>query len=119
MLDAAPATDSVSICSVTSWPVPATRLPEALALADAVVIGPVNRAQLLGESERMSPQAIAEATTKLGKPARAFESTPELADYLAAQAKTGDMVMIMSNGSFDGLSGKLLEKFKLREQVVR
>ncbi|MGA3299579.1 MAG: UDP-N-acetylmuramate:L-alanyl-gamma-D-glutamyl-meso-diaminopimelate ligase [Candidatus Acidiferrales bacterium] len=94
-------------------------LPEALALADAVVIGPVNRAQLLGESERMSPQAIAESTTKLGKPAMAFDSTPELADYLAMQAKPGDMVMIMSNGSFDGLSGRLLEKFKLREQVVR
>src|SRR6202046_3064956 len=42
-------------------------LPEALALADAVVIGPVNRAQLLGESERLSPHAIAEATAKLGK----------------------------------------------------
>ncbi len=94
-------------------------LPEALALADAVVIGPVNRAQLLGESERMSPQAIAESTAKLGKPAKAFDSTPELADYLAVQAKPGDMVMIMSNGSFDGLSGKLLEKFKSREQVVR
>jgi UDP-N-acetylmuramate: L-alanyl-gamma-D-glutamyl-meso-diaminopimelate ligase len=94
-------------------------LPEALALADAVVIGPVNRAQLLGESERMSPQAIAESTTKLGKPAMAFDSTPELADYLAMQAKPGDMVMIMSNGSFDGLSGKLLEKFKSRERVVR
>src|SRR6202142_2904020 len=94
-------------------------LPEALALADAVVIGPVNRAQLLGESERMSPQAIAESTTKLGKPAMAFDSTPELADYLAMQAKPGDMVMIMSNGSFDGLSGKLLEKFKSRERVAR
>jgi ribosomal protein L24 len=35
------------------------------------------------------------------------------------QAKPGDMVMIMSNGSFDGLSGKLLEKFKSRERVVR
>ncbi len=89
-------------------------LPEALAVADAVLIGPVNRAQLLGESERLSPQAIADATTKLGKPAKSFDSTDELADYLAVNAKPGDMVMIMSNGSFDGLSGKLLEKFKSR-----
>jgi UDP-N-acetylmuramate: L-alanyl-gamma-D-glutamyl-meso-diaminopimelate ligase len=94
-------------------------LPEALALADAVVIGPVSRAQLLGESERMSPQAIAEATTKLGKPAQAFDSTPQLADYLAAHARRGDMVMIMSNGSFDGLSGLLLQKFKSKEQAGR
>jgi UDP-N-acetylmuramate: L-alanyl-gamma-D-glutamyl-meso-diaminopimelate ligase len=94
-------------------------LPEALAIADAVVIGPVNRAQLLGESERLSPQAIAEATAKLGKPARAFDSTEELAEYLAANATSGDMVVIMSNGSFDGLSGKLLEKFKSRVEAGR
>jgi UDP-N-acetylmuramate: L-alanyl-gamma-D-glutamyl-meso-diaminopimelate ligase len=94
-------------------------LPEALAVADAVVIGPVNRAQLLGESERLSPQAIADATTKLGKPAKSFDSTDELADYLAVNAKPGDMVMIMSNGSFDGLSGKLLEKFKSKIETTR
>jgi UDP-N-acetylmuramate: L-alanyl-gamma-D-glutamyl-meso-diaminopimelate ligase len=92
-------------------------LPEALALADAVVIGPVSRAQLLDDSERLSPQAIAEATAKLGKPAQAFESTEELANFLAAKAQAGDMVMIMSNGSFDGLSVKLLEKFKSRDRV--
>jgi UDP-N-acetylmuramate: L-alanyl-gamma-D-glutamyl-meso-diaminopimelate ligase len=94
-------------------------LPEALAVADAVVIGPVNRAQLLGEADRLSPQAIAEATAKLGRPAKAFDSANELADYLAANAKPGDMVMIMSNGSFDGLSGKLLEKFKSRVEAGR
>jgi len=94
-------------------------LPEALALADSVAIGPVNRAQLLGESERLSPQAIAEATAKLGKPAKSFDSTDELVDYLAVNAKPGDLVMIMSNGSFDGLSGKLLEKFKSRIEAGR
>ena len=97
----------------------ASVLPEALAVADSVVIGPVNRAQLLDESERLSPQAIAEATAKLGKPAKSFDSTVELADFLAVHAKPGDMVMIMSNGSFDGLSGKLLEKFKSRIEAGR
>ena len=55
----------------------------------------------------------------MGKPAKSFDSTVELADFLAVHAKPGDMVMIMSNGSFDGLSGKLLEKFKSREQAGR
>jgi len=31
---------------------------------------------------------------------------------LAQNAKSGDVVMVMSNGSFDGLSGKVLERFK-------
>jgi UDP-N-acetylmuramate: L-alanyl-gamma-D-glutamyl-meso-diaminopimelate ligase len=90
-------------------------LPEALAIADAIVIGPVSRAQLLDEGDRLSPESIAQSLVELGKPARAFDSSGAIADYLAAEAKPGDMVMVMSNGSFDGLSGKLLDKFKSLE----
>jgi UDP-N-acetylmuramate: L-alanyl-gamma-D-glutamyl-meso-diaminopimelate ligase len=87
-------------------------LPDALAIADAVLIGPVNRAQLLGEEERLSPEQIADSLLERGRPAKAFESSDEIAEYLAENAKNGDMVIVMSNGSFDGLSLKLLEKFK-------
>src|SRR6202162_6171386 len=87
-------------------------LPEALMIADAVLIGPVNRAQLLGEQERLSPEQIAASLLERGRPAKAFESADEIAEYFADHAKTGDVVMVLSNGSFDGLSGKLLEKFK-------
>ncbi len=87
-------------------------LPEALMVADAVLIGPVNRAQLLGEEERLSPQQIADALLERGRPAKAFESADKIADYLAEHAKSGDVVMVMSNGSFDSLSGKLLERLK-------
>jgi UDP-N-acetylmuramate: L-alanyl-gamma-D-glutamyl-meso-diaminopimelate ligase len=87
-------------------------LPEALMIADAVLIGPVNRAQLLGEQERLSPEQIAASLLERGRPAKAFESADEIAEYLADHAKSGDVVMVLSNGSFDGLSGKLLEKFK-------
>jgi UDP-N-acetylmuramate: L-alanyl-gamma-D-glutamyl-meso-diaminopimelate ligase len=87
-------------------------LPEALMVADEVLIGPVNRAQLLGEDERLSPEHIANSLLERGRAAKAFESADEIADYLAENAKTGDVVMVMSNGSFDGLSGKVLERLK-------
>jgi UDP-N-acetylmuramate: L-alanyl-gamma-D-glutamyl-meso-diaminopimelate ligase len=87
-------------------------LPEALMIADAVLIGPVNRARLLGEQERLSPEQIADSLLERGRPAKAFESADEIAEYLADNAKRGDVVMVLSNGSFDGLSAKLLEKFK-------
>jgi UDP-N-acetylmuramate: L-alanyl-gamma-D-glutamyl-meso-diaminopimelate ligase len=87
-------------------------LPDALALADAVLIGPVNRAQLLGDDERLSPEAIASSILERGRPAKAFASAAEIADHLAENAKSGDLVLVMSNGSFDGLCGKLLEKLK-------
>jgi len=87
-------------------------LPDALAIADAIAIGPVNRAQLLGEEERLSPESIAGALRERGRPAKAFASADEIAEYLAENTRPGDLVMVMSNGSFDGLCGKLLEKLK-------
>jgi UDP-N-acetylmuramate: L-alanyl-gamma-D-glutamyl-meso-diaminopimelate ligase len=87
-------------------------LPEALAIADRVVIGPVNRGQLLSDDERLSPEAIAENLCDHGKSAKAFGSTPEIVDYLAANVSPGDLVIVMSNGSFDGLCAKMLEKLK-------
>ena len=85
-------------------------LPEALAVADAALIGPVSRAQLLKDEDRFSPAKVAEDVRALGRPAQAFDSAEEIAEYLAAESRPGDVVMIMSNGSFDGLSAKLLEK---------
>ena len=85
-------------------------LPEALAAADCVVIGPVNRPQQLADDDRLSPEAIAESLSNRGRLAKAFSSASEIADYLAEQAKPGDLVMVMSNGSFDGLCAKLLGK---------
>lgn len=87
-------------------------LPDALALADAVMIGPVNRAQLLGEEERLSPEAIADELKRRGRAACAFSSAEEIAEFLVENAKQGDLVLVMSNGSFDGLCRKLLEKLE-------
>jgi UDP-N-acetylmuramate: L-alanyl-gamma-D-glutamyl-meso-diaminopimelate ligase len=87
-------------------------LPDALALADVVLIGPVNRAQLLEDDERLSPETIAGLIQERGRPAKAFAATDEIVDYLSERAKPRDVVMIMSNGSFDGLSGKLLAALK-------
>jgi UDP-N-acetylmuramate: L-alanyl-gamma-D-glutamyl-meso-diaminopimelate ligase len=92
-------------------------LPESLAVADAVAIGPVNRAQLLSDEDRFSPDAVAEAIRKRGRTAQAFDSAGAIAEYFAKNARPGDMVMVMSNGSFDDLSTKLLDKLKSRTGV--
>jgi UDP-N-acetylmuramate: L-alanyl-gamma-D-glutamyl-meso-diaminopimelate ligase len=85
-------------------------LPKALALADRVVLGGVFRAQQLGDENRLAPDSVAQSVRELGKDARAFEGAQAIADYLAGEAKPGDLLLIMSNGSFDGLCEKLLKK---------
>jgi UDP-N-acetylmuramate: L-alanyl-gamma-D-glutamyl-meso-diaminopimelate ligase len=85
-------------------------LPKALALADRVVLGGVFRAQQLGDDNRMDPDSVAADVRQLGREARTFAGSDAIAEYLSAEAKPGDLLLIMSNGSFDGLCEKLVKK---------
>jgi UDP-N-acetylmuramate: L-alanyl-gamma-D-glutamyl-meso-diaminopimelate ligase len=85
-------------------------LPQALALADRVVLGGVFRAQQLGDENRLVPESVAQKVRELGRDARAFDGADSIAEYLGNAAKAGDLLLVMSNGSFDGLCDKLLKK---------
>lgn len=84
-------------------------LASALATADGAMLGPVNRPQLLSDEERLDPEYVALVIRKQGKIAHAFGSASEIAEFLPAQLAQGDVVLVMSNGSFDGLCGRLVE----------
>jgi len=92
-------------------------LPDALTLADTVLFGPVNRAQLLEEADRLSPETIAESIRARGCSAAALQSADEIAEHIADNSKPGELVLIMSNGSFDGLTSKVLERLGARAGV--
>jgi UDP-N-acetylmuramate: L-alanyl-gamma-D-glutamyl-meso-diaminopimelate ligase len=87
-------------------------LPKALALADRVVLGGVFRAQQLGDENRMQPETVAESVRRIGKDARVLGSSAEIAEFVAGEAAPGDVVLVMSNGSFDGLCEKLVKKLE-------
>jgi UDP-N-acetylmuramate: L-alanyl-gamma-D-glutamyl-meso-diaminopimelate ligase len=89
-------------------------LPQALALADRVILGGVHRAAQLSEEQRLDPETITAAVRKLGKDACSFSTADAIADFLALQAQPGDLLLVMSNGSFDGLCEKLLKRLKTR-----
>ncbi|HLZ50878.1 MAG TPA: UDP-N-acetylmuramate:L-alanyl-gamma-D-glutamyl-meso-diaminopimelate ligase [Candidatus Acidoferrum sp.] len=92
-------------------------LPRALALADRVVLGGVFRAQQLGDENRLDPESVAESVRALGKDAQVLAGSDAISDHLVRVAKPGDLLLIMSNGSFDGLCEKLLKKLKTSESV--
>jgi UDP-N-acetylmuramate: L-alanyl-gamma-D-glutamyl-meso-diaminopimelate ligase len=92
-------------------------LPKALALGDRVILGGVFRAQQLGDDSRLDPETVAESVRALGKEARVYPSSDAIAEHLAAEAKAGDLLLIMSNGSFDGLCEKLMKKLAAPVQV--
>jgi UDP-N-acetylmuramate: L-alanyl-gamma-D-glutamyl-meso-diaminopimelate ligase len=92
-------------------------LPVALALADRVVLGGVFRAQQLGDENRLEPEAVAESVRELGRSARVFPGADAIAEQVSMEAEPGDVLLVMSNGSFDGLCEKLLAKLGQPVQV--
>jgi UDP-N-acetylmuramate: L-alanyl-gamma-D-glutamyl-meso-diaminopimelate ligase len=75
--------------------------------ADEVVIAPVFRSSL-PEHERLSVAALVESIRAAGGHARAPESIDAIVKIVAAEAQPGDLVLVMSNGGFDGIHEKLL-----------
>jgi len=90
-------------------------LPLALSSADEILFGPVHRPHLLRDGERLSPARVVERLQEAGKPAQALESADDIAAYVASKTRAGDLVLVMSNGSFDGLCEKLLALLGHRE----
>jgi UDP-N-acetylmuramate: L-alanyl-gamma-D-glutamyl-meso-diaminopimelate ligase len=89
-------------------------LAASLSTADVAVLGAVNRASLLDDAERMSPTRVLQMVRASGRKAEGFESADEISEYLSREAQPGDLVLVMSNGSFDGLCGKLLGRLQER-----
>jgi UDP-N-acetylmuramate: L-alanyl-gamma-D-glutamyl-meso-diaminopimelate ligase len=94
-------------------------LSEALAGADGVVLGSVNRAGQLGDAERLSPQRVVASLRAAGRPAEAFGSADAIVEYLGEELSAGDVMLVLSNGSFDGLCDKLLARLSARSAVPR
>ena len=89
-------------------------LPVSLALADRVILGGVFRAQQVGDENRLDPEVVAASVRELGKDARVLPGADAIAEFLSTEAARGDLLLIMSNGSFDGLCEKLVQKLEQR-----
>jgi UDP-N-acetylmuramate: L-alanyl-gamma-D-glutamyl-meso-diaminopimelate ligase len=75
--------------------------------ADEVVLAAVFRATL-PDDERLSVDAIVDELRALGTRARHFPDTAAIVRTIAEEAREGDIVVVMSNGGFDGIHDKLL-----------
>jgi len=75
--------------------------------ADEIILAAVFRSSL-PESERLSVDDLIRDVKRAGLKARHIASVPEIVSTVAAEAREGDLVVIMSNGGFDGIHEKLL-----------
>lgn len=75
--------------------------------ADEVVLAAVFRASL-PDDERLSVEDIVHELQAHGVHARHFPDTAAIVRTIAEEARPGDIVVVMSNGGFDGIHDKLL-----------
>ena len=83
---------------------------EAFEPADISVIAPVFGAAHLDPEQTLSPTRVVEGIRARGGNALMLASTEDILRHLAAEARAGDHVVIMSNGGFDNIHNRLLER---------
>jgi UDP-N-acetylmuramate: L-alanyl-gamma-D-glutamyl-meso-diaminopimelate ligase len=87
-------------------------LPNALKLADGVFISEVAKLEQIPEGDRLNPEAVVEAIAKSGKPAFYERDANEIVERITPLLKENDIVAIFSNGGFDNIHAKLLERLE-------
>lgn len=85
-------------------------LPKAFAQADGVFLAQVARLDQLPVDERLHPEQVIADIAATGKPAFYEPTADDIVAKLAPLAKSGDVVVVFSNGGFDGIHQKLLER---------
>ncbi len=83
-------------------------LPEALGLADAVCLSQIARMNGLAPQERLNPDQLMRDLQSRGKPAFYEENAGAIVDRLKKEARENDVIIVFSNGGFDGIHDKLL-----------
>ncbi|MFO7838036.1 MAG: Mur ligase family protein [Desulfosalsimonadaceae bacterium] len=83
--------------------------PHAFDDADLICIRKPTLLSGIPEDERFCSRKLAADICARGKEARYFEDTGPIVSFLAEIARSGDCILVMSNGGFDNIHERLLD----------
>lgn len=83
-------------------------LPNALKMADGVLISQVARLEQIPETQRLNPLEVVKTIEESGRPAFYEPDAAHIIERILPMLRAPDVVVVFSNGGFDGLHGKLL-----------
>jgi len=89
-------------------------LVDAFGPANGVIIAAVARAELLSDSERLNPEKLASDLQSRGKEAVYIPKTDEIINFVYRKVQPGEVVIIFSNGGFENIHARLLERLAHR-----
>ena len=81
---------------------------EAFSFADEIVLAEAFDQSKIDEEDRFSVGELVMDLKKIGKKAQSFQKADDIVSFLKTNARRGDVILIMSNGGFDGIYQKLL-----------
>ncbi|MGA9177632.1 MAG: UDP-N-acetylmuramate:L-alanyl-gamma-D-glutamyl-meso-diaminopimelate ligase [Desulfobacterales bacterium] len=77
--------------------------------ADIICIRQPSLLDKIPAEERFSSQQLVDDLKHQGRDAHFFPGTDEIIDFLVTIAKSGDLILVMSNGGFDNIHERLLK----------
>lgn len=83
--------------------------------ADLICVRRPPHPEKVPDGQRFSSEALVAALTASGKAALLFPDADAIVDFFQHEARPGDLLMVMSNGGFEGIHGKLLAMLAARE----
>lgn len=87
-------------------------LADALVCADIPIVAAVDHPEKVVESDRLDEVQLAADLAAAGKTAHVGVSADFIVNLVRNEVKEGDVVLIMSNGGFDGIHDKILQALK-------
>lgn len=88
-------------------------LADALAKADFAVMPAVPDAEKVAEADRLDPLKLIADVQAQGTPSWYCEDVTQIVNLVAKECSEGDTVAVLSNGGFDGIHQKLLDRLAL------
>ncbi|MDH3629444.1 MAG: UDP-N-acetylmuramate:L-alanyl-gamma-D-glutamyl-meso-diaminopimelate ligase [Acidobacteriota bacterium] len=85
------------------------RLVGAFDAADRVLLAPVFRADQIDETERLDTARLVSDLAARGVSATATHDIATIVETVGREARTGDVVVVMSNGGFENIHERLLD----------
>ncbi len=82
---------------------------EALAGADSVILAGVFGAEKFSPDDRLDPEEVVASIKADGRKALYIEEVDRIVEHLSSTSRPGDLILIMSNGGFGGIQGKLVQ----------
>ena len=84
--------------------------PKSFLKADRVIFAGLFAPEKIKDEERLDVQAVIASINNMGGVAEYIPQVDDIVDFITKNAKSEDVILVMSSGGFDGIHRKILER---------